>query len=42
MLILPSGFIQQVDLTARAGLSVLGYKPRTYLDDAAEYYTYDL
>ncbi|KAF8530697.1 hypothetical protein JB92DRAFT_2825552 [Gautieria morchelliformis] len=32
---------QQVDLTARAGLSVVGYKPHTYLDDAAEYYTFD-
>ncbi|KAF8515278.1 hypothetical protein JB92DRAFT_2788994 [Gautieria morchelliformis] len=31
----------QVDLTARAGLSTVGYKPRTYLDDAAEYYTFD-
>ncbi|KAF8527027.1 amine oxidase [Hysterangium stoloniferum] len=32
---------QQGDLTARAGLSVSGYKPRTSLDDAAEYFTFD-
>ncbi|KIJ54504.1 hypothetical protein M422DRAFT_73503 [Sphaerobolus stellatus SS14] len=32
---------RQGDLTARAGLSVSGYKPRTFLDDAAEYYTMD-
>ncbi|KAF8489054.1 hypothetical protein JB92DRAFT_2836169 [Gautieria morchelliformis] len=32
---------QQVDLTARAGLSVVGYQPHTYLDDAAEYFTFD-
>ncbi|GJJ15506.1 hypothetical protein Clacol_009784 [Clathrus columnatus] len=29
------------DLTARAGLSVTGYRPLTSLDDAAEYYTMD-
>ncbi|KAF8578956.1 putative flavin-containing polyamine oxidase [Ramaria rubella] len=33
--------LQQGDLTARAGLSVSGYKPLTYLDDAAEYFTFD-
>ncbi|KAF8527029.1 amine oxidase [Hysterangium stoloniferum] len=32
---------QQGDLTARTGLSVSGYKPRTSLDDAAEYFTFD-
>ncbi|KAF8527026.1 amine oxidase [Hysterangium stoloniferum] len=29
------------DLSARAGFRLAGYKPRTHLDDAAEYFTFD-
>ncbi|KAF8517406.1 amine oxidase [Hysterangium stoloniferum] len=32
---------EQGDLRARVGLSLSGYRPRTYLDDAAEYLMFD-